>query len=79
MTPQLFWDEAVERIRSRISPQFFDMWLRPIELVSYDGATVRLRAPNSYVRLWVEQNFLDTLRQEIHQLGHDVHIEFDPV
>lgn len=78
MNQQLFWDEAVERIRSRISPQFFDMWLRPIELVSYDGETVRLRAPNSYVRVWFEQNFLGTVMNEIRELGHDVRVEFDP-
>jgi chromosomal replication initiator protein len=54
------------------------MWLRPIELLSFDGAILRLRAPNSYVRLWFESNFLSTLLKEIHELGHDVRVEFDP-
>ncbi|HWU86580.1 MAG TPA: DnaA N-terminal domain-containing protein, partial [Kofleriaceae bacterium] len=54
------------------------MWLRPIELRSYDGSTLRLRAPNSYVRLWFESNFLGSLLQEIHDLGHEVRVEFDP-
>src|SRR6185295_10183134 len=73
----LLWDEAVGRLRSRVSPQNFDMWLRPIELLSFDGAILRLRAPNSYIRLWFESNFLSTLLQEIHDLGHDVRVEFD--
>jgi len=54
------------------------MWLRPIELMSWDGATLRLRAPNSYVRLWFESNFLETLVREIQELGHDVRVEFEP-
>jgi chromosomal replication initiator protein len=58
------------------------MWLRPIELMSFDGATLRLRAPNSYVRLWFESNFLGTLLKEIQELGHEVgreiRVEFDP-
>jgi len=55
------------------------MWLRPIELRSWDGAILRLRAPNSYVRLWFESNFLSTLVKELSELGHgDVRIEFDP-
>jgi chromosomal replication initiator protein len=54
------------------------MWVRPIELLSFDGATLKLRAPNSYVRLWFESNFLTTLLAEIHELGHDVRVEFDP-
>jgi chromosomal replication initiator protein len=53
------------------------MWLRPIELLSFDGAILRLRAPNSYVRLWFESNFLSTLLKEIRELGHDVRVEFD--
>ena len=80
MTVQLqFWDEAVGRLRSRVSPQNYDMWLRPIEVCSFDGATLRLRAPNSYVRLWFESNFLDSLLVELRDLGHPhVRVEFAP-
>jgi len=53
------------------------MWLRPIELLSFDGAILRLRAPNSYVRLWFESNFLSTLLKEIREQGHDIRVEFD--
>jgi chromosomal replication initiator protein len=79
MTQQLLWDEAVDRLKSRVSPQNFDMWLRPIELTSWDGGTLRLRAPNSYVRIWFESNFLATLVQELTELGQcEVRVEFDP-
>jgi len=77
MTVPLLWDEAVGRLRSRVSPQNYDMWLRPIELLSFDGAILKLRAPNSYVRLWFESNFLGTLLKEIQELGHEVRVEFD--
>jgi chromosomal replication initiator protein len=78
MTVQILWDEALDRLRSHVSPQNYDMWLRPIELRSFDGALLRLRAPNSYVRLWFESNFLTTLLKEIQELGADVRVEFDP-
>jgi chromosomal replication initiator protein len=77
MTAQPIWEEAVERLRSKVSPQNYDMWLRPIELLSFDGSLLRLRAPNSYVRLWFESNFLGTLLREIQELGHEVQVEFD--
>jgi chromosomal replication initiator protein len=54
------------------------MWLRPIELMSFDGSILRLRAPNSYVRLWFESNFLGTLLKEIQELGHEIRVEFAP-
>lgn len=79
MNQQLPWDEAVGRLRSRVSPQNYDMWLRPIEFTSWDGSTLRLRAPNSYVRIWFESNFLSSLVKELRDLGHEqVRVEFDP-
>jgi chromosomal replication initiator protein len=79
MNQQLPWDEAVGRLRSRLTPQNYDMWLRPIEVTSWDGAILRLRAPNSYVRLWFESNFLSSLVQELRDMGHqEVRVEFDP-
>src|SRR5690606_14713606 len=79
MNQQLPWDEAVGRLRSRVSPQNYDMWLRPIEVTSWDGNTLRLRAPNSYVRLWFESNFLSSLVKELRDLGHEqIRVEFDP-
>jgi len=79
MNQQLHWDEAVGRLKSRVTPQNYDMWLRPIEVTSWDGNILRLRAPNSYVRLWFESNFLSSLVKELRDLGHeDVRVEFDP-
>jgi chromosomal replication initiator protein len=79
MTQQLHWDEAVGRLRERVSPQNYDMWLRPIELMSWDGSVLRLRAPNSYIRMWFESNFLPSIVKELADLGHqEVRVEFDP-
>jgi chromosomal replication initiator protein len=78
MNQQLHWDEAVGRLKSRVSPQNYDMWLRPIEVSSWEGNTLRLRAPNSYVRLWFESNFLSSLVKELRDLGYEeVRVEFD--
>ncbi len=79
MTQLHHWNEAVGRLKSRVTPQNFDMWLRPIELMSWDGSTLRLRAPNSYVRLWFETNFLSSIVKELHELGcGEIAVEFDP-
>ena len=73
------WSSALRRLESKIAPQNFEMWLRPISCCSIEGRTVRLRAPNPYVRLWFESNYLtpilDALRAETAQ---DFVIEFEP-
>jgi len=79
MIEQQHWDEAVGRLRSRLEPKNFDMWMRPIEVLAFDGSTIRLRAPNSYVRYWFESNFLSFLVSELRDLGHgQVQVEFAP-
>lgn len=73
------WDQALDRMRPRISPQNYDMWLAPIEYVSWEAGRLKLRAPNSYVRLWFESNFLDAVRSEVQTVtGETVAIEFAP-
>jgi chromosomal replication initiator protein len=73
------WGEALGRLEGRLSPQNFDMWLRPLECVSCERGVIRLRAPNSYVRLWFESNFADTVLAELRAIASDdFAIEFEP-
>ena len=77
------WSTALERLSTRLSPQNFDMWLRPIEFVPSgdgdSGAVIHVRAPNAYVRLWFESNFLDATLLELHAVsGREIGLIFDP-
>jgi len=79
MAEALVWDQALDRLRARVSQQNYDMWLAPIECTGWGEGKLRLRAPNSYVRLWFESNFLDAARAEVQTVtGQDVVVEFDP-
>jgi chromosomal replication initiator protein len=79
MAEALVWDQALVRLRARVSQQNYDMWLAPIECTGWAEGKLRLRAPNSYVRLWFESNFLDAARAEVQTVtGQDVIVEFDP-
>ncbi|MBK7078756.1 MAG: chromosomal replication initiator protein DnaA [Myxococcales bacterium] len=71
------WESALGRLSSKVSPQNYDMWLRPIEFVSDDAGTLQLRAPNSYVRLWFESNYLEAILDEIRTVsGVPIRVEF---
>lgn len=72
------WNAALERLSNKIAPQNFDMWLRPIECHSCEGLTLRLEAPNPYVKLWFESNYLETVLLEIKaQTGTQYQIELE--
>ena len=59
------WSSALRRLESKIAQQNFDMWLRPIECRAIEGRTIRLRAPNPYVKLWFENNYLTAVLDEL--------------
>jgi chromosomal replication initiator protein len=73
------WSNALHRLASKISPQNFEMWLRPIECRKIDGHTLLLEAPNPYVRLWFESNYLAIVLEELRAESHvDYQVEFVP-
>ncbi len=74
------WSNAIERLSSKIAAQNFEMWLRPIECTGISGQTITLRAPNQYVRLWFESNYLTVVLDELRgdsPLDYTVEFEVD--
>jgi chromosomal replication initiator protein len=73
------WSNALRRLSTRIAPQNFEMWLRPIECRKIDGQTLLLEAPNPYVRLWFESNYLSIVLDELRgESDVDYQVEFLP-
>jgi chromosomal replication initiator protein len=78
MSVSELWSKALQRLSQKVAEQNFDMWLRPIECEAEDGHVLRLRAPNPYVRLWFESNYLGAALEEIRaETGSDYAIEFE--
>ena len=68
----------MRRLSSKIAPQNFEMWLRPIECDSIDGQILRLKAPNPYVKLWFESNYLESILSELQaETGTTYQVEFE--
>ncbi len=73
------WSNALRRLSTKVAAQNFEMWLRPIECTKIDGRVIRLRAPNQYVRLWFESNYLSVVLDELRKESTVEYIvEFDP-
>lgn len=73
------WSNALRRLSTKIAPQNFEMWLRPIECRKIEGKTLILEAPNQYVRLWFESNYLAVVLDELRsETEVDYQVEFLP-
>ncbi len=71
------WSKALHRLSEKIAQQNFEMWLRPIECTAIEGRVLRLQAPNPYVRLWFENNYLAALLEEVRTVtGEQYSVEF---
>ena len=73
------WSNALRRLSARITPQNFEMWLQPIACRKVEGHTLFLQAPNPYVRLWFESNYLSVVLDELRsESAIDYQVEFVP-
>ncbi|MEJ1356957.1 MAG: chromosomal replication initiator protein DnaA [Candidatus Sedimenticola sp. (ex Thyasira tokunagai)] len=52
-----FWSECVGRLEGEISPQQFNTWIRPLQIIE-EQQCIRLLAPNQFVLNWVRDHYL---------------------
>ncbi len=60
---------CLKRLEGELSAQQFSTWIRPLQAVQ-DGSTLRLLAPNRFVRDWVRDRFLARITELIDELGY---------
>lgn len=66
MGPTL-WNRCLDRLEGEFSPQQFNTWIRPLHAIE-DGDSLRLLAPNHFVRDWVNEHLLNRLTEVLARL-----------
>jgi chromosomal replication initiator protein len=51
------------RLRERLDQVAFETWISPLSFVGIEGHTATLQAPNKFFRNWVNDRYLNDLRQ----------------
>ena len=59
------WDDALKVIARKLSAQNFDLWFRPIRCQGIDGHTIRLLAPNQFIKEWFETHYQQVVLEVI--------------
>ena len=54
------WDRCVRQLRSDLSEQQFNTWIRPLQVVE-DSLSLKLLAPNRFVVDWINDNCMDKI------------------
>ena len=56
------WTKCIDCLQKELPAQQFNTWIRPLQ-VDLDGATLRLLAPNRFVKDWVAQRYLSRINE----------------
>ena len=57
---QGIWEKCLDRLEAELTAQQFNTWIRPLQAVEETGS-IRLFAPNQFVRDWVNEHLLTHL------------------
>ncbi len=67
--PSSLWDQCLDSLREEISPQQYNQWIRPLHAVESEKNRLLLLAPNRFVRDWINEQFLNRIKELLNQLS----------
>ncbi len=71
------WTSALEALERKYSKPIFEMWIKPMRLVSLAGTDVVLSVHSNFARDWVENRLRGDISEVMTALvGHDVSLYF---
>jgi chromosomal replication initiator protein len=72
------WENALQTLAGRINPNYYDLWIRPIECTQVTADHITLRAPNLYFKEWFSAHYLPVVLDEIqHQTQRRFQVTFE--
>ena len=70
-TYKTVWDECLAFIKDNLvgkeNEKAFSTWFEPIVPVKLEGATLTIQVPSQFFYEWLEQNYLDLLKEAVHR------------
>jgi len=70
------WEKILAQIKSEVSDQVYETWLRPLRFVTQEGPVVFLATPHKFFKQWIEENHLSQIEEiACKELGEEVSVE----
>jgi chromosomal replication initiator protein len=61
MTAQQLWNQILDSLRGEVNPQIFNSWFGTLTPSVVDDAGLLLEAPHSFIKDWIDENYISTL------------------
>lgn len=76
-TAQGVWADCLTLIRSRVNPQSFTTWFKPIEPVKLDGRQLTIQVPSQFFYEWIDQHYRIVIESALAEtLGEGANIQY---
>jgi chromosomal replication initiator protein len=70
------WQRAADRIRDSLGQVGYETWIGPLNFVGMQGRTATIEAPNRFFRDWVNDRYLELLRQSLSaEVGQSIDVK----
>ena len=57
------WEKISASLHAQFGDAVFRSWLKPLQFMGIEGATVQLSAPTRFMREWIHTHYMDTVRE----------------
>ncbi len=57
------WNQCLAILKEKISQNSFDIWLKPLKIVSSEGGILVLEVPNKFFKDWISENYQSSIQQ----------------
>jgi len=72
---QQLWPKLLEEFRNSFTTDVYDTWFKPLQVEVEESGDVTLRARNEFAAIWLEDNYLDLIRDKVRAaLGEEVEV-----
>jgi chromosomal replication initiator protein len=77
MTIEEIWNKSLSKIEQKVDGSAFDLWFKPIKIVSLKDQAVTLEIPNRFFKEWIEDAYPNLIKDSLEVIvGHPVTLKY---
>ena len=71
------WDQIIEKLREKISPQSFKNWIEPVKPLSMTDSILEIGIPNDFYEEWFHDNYTGLIKTMLFEMtGKKMELSF---
>ncbi len=59
------WGKVIELLKAGMDPETYDLWLKPVRQVSFDGSKLVLGVPKRFFNDWISTHCKDKIESAL--------------